>query len=50
MMADSPIVAAALLAACRLFVSEDLQDGRSIDGMRIANPFAPAFAAMLERG
>ena len=41
---DSLMLAAALQADCRLFVSEDLQDGRSVAGMRIANPFAAGFA------
>ena len=38
---DSLMLASAVLAECRLFISEDLQDGRDIDGMRIANPFTP---------
>ena len=41
---DSLMLASALLADCRLFVSEDLQDGRDVSGLRIANPFAPDFA------
>ena len=36
---DSLMVAAALRAECRLFVSEDMHDGPVVDGMRIANPF-----------
>jgi len=36
---DSIIVAAALQAGCRTLLSEDLQDGREIEGMRIENPF-----------
>jgi predicted nucleic acid-binding protein len=44
---DCLMLASALAAACRLFVSEDLQDGRDVDGMRIANPFTPAFAGAL---
>ena len=46
---DSLMVAAALRAECRLFVSEDLHDGLVIDGMRIADPFEPEFAARLRR-
>ena len=46
---DSLMVAAALRAECRLFVSEDMQDGVEIEGMRIANPFEPAFARVLGR-
>jgi predicted nucleic acid-binding protein len=36
---DSLLLAAALLARCRYFLSEDLQDGRVIDGLTILNPF-----------
>ncbi len=46
---DSLMLAAALRASCRLFVSEDMQDGADIEGMRIANPFSPAFARLLAR-
>lgn len=44
---DSLMLAAALRAGCRLFVSEDLADGREVSGLRIANPFTPAFARVL---
>jgi predicted nucleic acid-binding protein len=47
---DSLMVAAALRADCRLFISEDLQDGLVVDGMRIANPFTATFAKLLGRG
>lgn len=47
---DSLLIASALLAECRLFVSEDLHDGAIIDGMRIVNPFSADFAAKLKRG
>lgn len=46
---DSLMVAAALRAECRLFVSEDLHDGTAIEGMRIANPFKPEFSRLLGR-
>ncbi len=36
---DSLLLAAALLARCRYFLSEDLQDGRVVDGLTILNPF-----------
>jgi predicted nucleic acid-binding protein len=36
---DSLIVAAALEANCETLYSEDLQDGREIEGLRIRNPF-----------
>ncbi len=41
---DALLVASALMAGCRLFVSEDMQDGRVISGMRIANPFGAEFS------
>jgi predicted nucleic acid-binding protein len=44
---DSLMLAAALLAKCRLFISEDLQDGREVSGMRIANPFSIGFASVV---
>ncbi len=36
---DSMLLASAIEAGCTVFVSEDQQNGRSIDGMRIVNPF-----------
>ena len=36
---DSMIVAAARAQGCELLWSEDMDDGRIVDGMRIANPF-----------
>ena len=47
---DSLMVAAALRAECRLFISEDMGDGTVIDGMRIANPFRPEFVKLLGQG
>ncbi len=44
---DALLVASALLAGCQLFISEDMQDGRLISGMRIVNPFTPEFSAHL---
>ena len=37
---DSLIVAAALEGKCEVLYSEDLQDGRDIEGLRIENPFS----------
>jgi predicted nucleic acid-binding protein len=37
---DSMIVAAAKAQGCSVLWTEDMDDGRIIDGMRIANPFA----------
>lgn len=36
---DALIIRAALNAGCRVLYSEDLQDGRRIDGLEIVNPF-----------
>ncbi|MCA0239910.1 MAG: PIN domain-containing protein [Proteobacteria bacterium] len=36
---DSLIVAAALQAGCKRLLTEDLQHGQKIDGLRIENPF-----------
>jgi predicted nucleic acid-binding protein len=33
------VIRAALNAGCRVLYSEDLQDGRRIDGLEIVNPF-----------
>jgi predicted nucleic acid-binding protein len=38
---DAMIVQAALDSSCRRLWSEDLQSGRSLGGLSIANPFAP---------
>lgn len=40
---DSLIVAAALVQNCRTLLTEDLQDGLQIEGLRIVNPFAGDF-------
>jgi predicted nucleic acid-binding protein len=39
---DSLILSAAKRAGCRLVYSEDMQDGRTVDGVLIRNPFAEA--------
>ena len=36
---DSLIVEAAVHGQCQVLLSEDLQDGRVMDGVRIENPF-----------
>ena len=36
---DSLIVAAAIIGGCDTLVTEDLQHGRIVDGVRIENPF-----------
>lgn len=47
---DSLMLTSAVQAQCRLFVSEGLQHGRVVSGMRIANPFTPEFASVLKDG
>lgn len=39
---DALIIAAALEADCSVLYSEDLQDGQTIEGLTIQNPFASA--------
>ncbi len=39
---DSLIVASALQVGCTRLLSEDLQDGLEIDGLRVENPFVEA--------
>jgi len=36
---DSAILAAARAQGCEILWSEDMDDGRIVDGMRVANPF-----------
>jgi predicted nucleic acid-binding protein len=36
---DALIVEAALQSECKILLTEDMQHGRSIDGLRIENPF-----------
>ena len=40
---DAQIWAAAREAGATVVLSEDFQDGRVVEGVRFANPFAPAF-------
>ncbi len=37
---DALIVRAALSSGCKVLFSEDMQSGRSIDGLQVLNPFA----------
>ena len=39
---DSVVLSASAEAACRLLLSEDLQDGFTWRGVTVTNPFAPA--------
>jgi predicted nucleic acid-binding protein len=38
------LLASAVLAGCRVFVSEDMQHGRELGDLTILNPFLPDFA------
>jgi predicted nucleic acid-binding protein len=40
---DAMLWATARRAGCTLLLSEDLQDGRTLGGVTIRNPFAPGF-------
>jgi predicted nucleic acid-binding protein len=44
---DSCVLAAAAEAGCRLFLSEDLQEGFTWGGVTVTNPFAPALHPLL---
>ena len=44
---DSLIVAAAQAAGCEAVLTEDLQHGLDIDGLRIADPFATSVGSLL---
>lgn len=46
---DAVILKAAARGGATLCLTEDLQDGATVDGVRIVNPFDPANAAELER-
>jgi predicted nucleic acid-binding protein len=37
---DATVVEAARLMGCSVLLTEDLQDGRDFDGVRVENPFA----------
>lgn len=44
---DAMIVAAAKIASCQYLLTEDLQAGQDLDGVRVVNPFEVAPAAIL---
>ena len=46
---DAMLWATARRAGVRILFSEDFQDGQTIEGVRILNPFAPDNAADIER-
>ncbi|CAO3449195.1 PIN domain-containing protein [Azospirillum largimobile] len=45
---DGMIWSVAKRAGCHVLLSEDLQDGRALEGVRFLNPFVPANASALE--
>lgn len=45
---DAMIWATAQQAGCRLLISEDFQDGRTLDSVTFVNPFAPGNADLLQ--
>jgi predicted nucleic acid-binding protein len=45
---DAMLWSTAKLAGCRLLLSEDLQDGRNLEGVRFINPFNTANRTLVE--
>ena len=45
---DCVVCVAALDAGARVLLTEDMQDGRSLTGLRLLNPFAPANDGAIE--
>ena len=39
---DCVVCAASVHAGAKVLLTEDMQDGRSLEGLRLVNPFAPA--------
>ena len=46
---DCVVCAAAMEAGAKVLMTEDMQDGRTIDGLRLINPFAAANAEAIDR-
>jgi len=46
---DAMIWATAKRAGCRLLISEDGQNGRTLGGVTIVNPFLPSSSALLSQ-
>lgn len=46
---DAMLWATARRIGVRLLISEDFQDGRIVEGVRIANPFVQSNAALIDR-
>jgi predicted nucleic acid-binding protein len=45
---DAVVCAASLAAGAKVLMTEDMQDGRMIDGMRLINPYAAGNAEAIE--
>lgn len=45
---DAVIIVASVSAGAKVLLSEDMQDGRSVAGLRIINPFDPANTAAVD--
>ena len=45
---DCVVCAASIGAGAKILITEDMQDGRTIDGLRLINPFAAANAEAVE--
>lgn len=45
---DCVVCAASAQAGAKALLTEDLQDGRTIDGLRLVNPLAPANARIVD--
>ena len=45
---DGVVCAASVEAGAKILLTEDMQDGRTIDGLRLMNPFAAANAEAVE--
>jgi predicted nucleic acid-binding protein len=46
---DCVVCAASVLAGARALLTEDMQDGRTIDGLLLVNPFVPTNSQMIDR-
>lgn len=45
---DCVICAASIEAGAKVMITEDMQDGRTVEGLRLINPFSPANAEAIE--
>jgi predicted nucleic acid-binding protein len=45
---DAMLWATVKAAGCRVLLTEDLQDGRGLEGVRFVNPFDPANNSLVD--